>query len=248
MRALIDRLVANLGYGPKPQRSAPEEANDSGPPPTPAYLRDEAAFEYALAACSGHDWAFFRSTPDALSWSVGKRGWMPVAFAGMLIGGAHTDALGLISKAIEDRMWLSASSPELSGWLAANATAFERVQRLEVHEAWNAGGDRVSEFDADAFACLPAVVVSHELRTMWRRCYPRKTVAILSSSQLHAQLSELPLMRQAVERPSEALGQLVEWSGAWLSARGLNVDPNRSLVEVQGYLPLVYVDREPGGF
>lgn len=248
MRALIDRLVASWGYVPKPQSNAREAADDRGPPPPPAYLRHEALFDYAQASCSGHDWAFFRSTPDSLSWSVGKRGWMPVAFAGMLIGGGYTDALGLISTAIEDRMWLSASSPELSGWLAANTTAFERVQRLEVQEPWNAGEDRVAVFDADAFAGLPAVVVSHELRTMWRRCFPRQTVAILSPSQLHAQLSDLPLMRQAAERPSEALGQLVEWSGAWLSARGLNVDPKGSLAEVEGYLPLVYFDEEPGSF
>lgn len=248
MRALIDRLVSHLGYVPRPQVDAPPLNDGNGPPPPPAHLLHEAAFDYEQAVCSGYDWAFFRSTPDSLSWSVGKRGWMPIALAGMLIGGGYTDALGLISTAIEDRMWLPASSPELAGWLAANSAAFERVQRLEVQEPWNAGGDCVAAFDADAFACLPAVVVSHELRTMWRRCFPRQTVAILSSSRLHGQLCDLPLMRQAAERPSEALGQLVEWSGAWLSARGLNVDPKGSLVEVEGYVPLVYFDEEPGRF
>lgn len=251
MRALIDRLVANFGYVPKRQQPNEPQAIDDGaplPPQPPAFLLHEAAFDYAQAECSGHDWVFFRSTPDSLSWSVGKRGWMPVAIAGMLIGGGYTDALGLISKEIEDRMWLPASSPEHAGWLGANSAAFERVQRLEVQEPWSAGGERVAAFDGDAFACLPAVVVSHELRTMWRRCFPNKTVAILSSSPLHAQLSDLPLMRQAAERPDEALAQLVEWSCAWLSARGLRVDQKGSLVEVEGYLPLVYFDEEPGRF
>jgi hypothetical protein len=248
MRAIIDVMAARMGYHRAPQpHSGNVERATSEAHPVPPHLAHQTSFDYARAVC-GRDWVFFYEDEDSFMWAVGKHGWMPVTLASFVLGGAEYDGVSLFSTAVADRLWLETSTQSHSSWLLANRRALSQVAGVRRDES--AGPARAgSELtEANLFEGIDPAMISHELRTMWRRFHPKSSVTILATSEAHVSLLELPFMKSVGTSIDAALQQLMSYTATWLEARGFHIDYQDMLVKVDGYEPLFHRDDDPGAF
>lgn len=245
MTTILDKIAGRFGYVRQPLPAPMAQVDLPEIQEVPPHLEAQETFRDDLVR-DKEDWASFYEANGCFHFAIGRLDWMPVLMAGFIVGQNTHDGMGLLSAAIEDRLWLSPSSASHASWLEANHDAIEQVQTIEIVTPLD--DESADEFHPSMFAQLPASIVSMELRTMWRRCYPYQRETLLSTTHGHVLFSRLDIMRQASNAPRVALMQLIEWTADWLAARGFMVDRDRMLVSVPGYQPLFHCDSDPGAF
>lgn len=247
MSTLLDHLARRLGYVrlPVPPAQPISEPESDRTPPTPPHLKARGTFDYGRVK-DQTDWASFYDTDDGFHYAIGRDGWMPVLMAGFLLGHNRSDGLALFSTAISRRLWLPKEAAIHTSWIDANEEAIAWAQAIEVvsPEIY----DNSETFEPSMFSQFPASIVSMELRTMWRRCYPYQRETLLSTTHGHVLFSRLDMLQEAKRAPKAALAQLLTWTAEWFAARGIQVNHEQMLIQVPGYQPLFLFDSEPGAF